>query len=134
MSGARVLVCGGRDYANRDEMTRILDKLASVIVVAAVIEGEAPGADSMAAVWAYARSVPVAPYPADWTTLGKAAGTIRNRRMLVEGKPDLVIAFPTLLSRGTWNMVGIAREAGTPVWIMPADEAKIDALGEGVFV
>lgn len=131
--GMRVLVCGGRDYTDRDELDDILDRLASVFAVGEVIEGEAPGADTMAADWARARGISLAPYPAEWRTYGKAAGRKRNRRMLNEGRPDLVIAFPTIASKGTWDMVTIARTAGLPVWIMPADRSKIDAIGEGVF-
>ena len=38
---------------------------------------------------------------------------IRNRRMLIEGKPDLVLAFPG--GKGTANMVEISRKAGVKV-------------------
>jgi hypothetical protein len=44
---------------------------------------------------------------------GKAAGPIRNQRMIDEGKPDLVIAFPG--GRGTADMVSRAKKAGIPV-------------------
>lgn len=46
-------------------------------------------------------------------TNGKAAGPIRNQRMLDEGKPDLVVAFPG--GRGTADMVRRAKAAGVPV-------------------
>lgn len=44
---------------------------------------------------------------------GKAAGPIRNQRMLDDGKPDRVLAFPG--GRGTANMVKLAKAAGVPV-------------------
>jgi hypothetical protein len=113
-------------------MGRILDKLAAVLSIEVVIEGEARGADLMAASWAGSRGIPVMSFPVDWTQPGKPA-LARNRRMLYGGKPDLVIAFPTIESKGTWHMIGIAKAKGVPTWIMPADEAKIDAIGEGVF-
>lgn len=53
------------------------------------------------------------PFEADWHTHGRAAGPIRNRRMIEEGKPDLVVAFPG--GRGTANMVNQARAAGIEV-------------------
>ena len=61
--------------------------------------------------------VPVEVYPADWTRYGKPAGPIRNRQMLNEGKPDMVIAFHDDLSVsvGTKDMVDIANAAGLPV-------------------
>lgn len=129
-----MLVCGGRDFLDVGALNETLDALASVVRVGLIIEGEAPGADTFAAVWAQTRGVDVARYPADWRAHGKAAGPLRNQRMLNEGKPDLVIAFPTARSRGTWDMVSKARYAGIPTWVMPDDRAKIDALGEGVFV
>lgn len=111
----RLLVCGGRDYADAETLFARLDEFASEHPVELVIEGEAPGADTLAREWAVSRGIPVEKYPADWTTYGKAAGPIRNRQMLVEGKPDYVVAFPTNPSRGTWNMVSQSREAGVPV-------------------
>jgi hypothetical protein len=46
-------------------------------------------------------------------------GPIRNKPMLEEGKPDLVVAFPS--GRGTANMMKQAREAGVPVRVITAD-------------
>jgi hypothetical protein len=47
--------------------------------------------------WAWCRGVPCEPYEVtqgEWDELGKKAGPLRNQRMLDEGKPDLVVAFP----------------------------------------
>jgi hypothetical protein len=59
----------------------------------------------------------VLPFPADWNTHGKAAGPIRNRQMLKEGKPDVVLAFHEDLgrSKGTADMVRAAKAAGIAV-------------------
>jgi hypothetical protein len=53
---------------------------------------------------------------ADWNTHGRAAGPIRNQRMLDEVKPELVVAFPG--GRGTADMVRRAREAGVNVYLV----------------
>lgn len=45
--------------------------------------------------------------------LGRAAGPMRNKQMLEEGKPDLVVAFPG--GAGTENMVKQAKAAGIRV-------------------
>lgn len=128
-----MLVCGSRDWTDRAMLDRILDKLAAVLRVETIIEGEQRGADIMAKEWARSRGVPFAPYPAEWSRYSKAAGRKRNQRMLDEGRPDLVVAFPLPASVGTWHMAEIALAAGVPVWVMPQAEAQIDALGEGVF-
>lgn len=107
----RLLVCGGRDFVDREWMFSVLDKLAPTVV----IHGAAPGADTLADEWAKARGVPREPYPAEWWKYKnrKAAGPIRNSRMLREGKPDAVLAFPG--NDGTADMTRKAKRAGVPV-------------------
>jgi hypothetical protein len=78
-----------------------------------LISGAATGADTLAVRWARAWNVPVVEYPAQWERLGRMAGPVRNRKMLEEGRPDFVIAFPG--GRGTAHMVQIARASGVPV-------------------
>ncbi len=109
----RVLVCGGRDYNNREQLFRILDAahLANPIVL--LVHGAAPGADDLAGRWARHVGVPWRAYPAAWKSEGKSAGPKRNQRMLDEAKPHLVIAFPG--GRGTADMVKKAEAAGVPV-------------------
>jgi hypothetical protein len=67
----------------------------------------------MAEWWAKGIGVPCDVYEADWISLGRKAGPIRNQRMLEEGKPDLVMAFPG--GRGTADMVRRGKEAGVEV-------------------
>lgn len=108
----RVLVCGGRDYRDKAFLWSVLDGLGPP-AASEIISGMAPGADSYAAEWAQRFGFPLHKFHADWKTHGKAAGPIRNQRMLDEGKPDLVVAFPG--GRGTADMVRRARSAGVPV-------------------
>lgn len=110
----RVLVCGGRDFTDKAALYRALDAVHRKHGITDLIEGEAPGADSLAREWALEAQVCLLPFPADWKTHGRAAGPIRNARMLAEGKPDAVVAFPG--GRGTADMVRQAKEAGIPVW------------------
>lgn len=116
MSGLRVLACGGRDYADREKVYEVLDEVRAASGISVLIEGEAAGADTLAKTWALRRGVPVERYPADWTKYGRGAGPIRNQRMLDEGRPDLVVAFPG--GRGTADMVDRAKAAGVPVMVL----------------
>jgi hypothetical protein len=66
-----------------------------------------------AAWWAKQFGIQTLAFPADWKTHGKAAGFIRNQRMLDEGKPDLVLGFPG--GSGTADMCSRAERAGVRV-------------------
>lgn len=127
----RVLVSGDRNWDDEKIIRTILVGFASCDYETVVIEGDAKGADKIAGDWARGCEsspsntyedgmglVTDACYPADWETYRKAAGPIRNKQMLVEGKPDIVLAFHDDLenSRGTGNMVNIASEVGIPVY------------------
>ena len=112
----RTLVCGGRNYNDRRTLNKTLGRLREERGITHLIAGGAPGADTMAEEWAKTRRVPYTIYPADWRTSGRAAGPIRNQRMLDEGKPELVVAFPG--ARGTAHMVGISRAAGIEVIVI----------------
>lgn len=110
----RLLVCGSRHWTDGDLILRELSALQGVEVV---IEGEAPGADTLARRAAEQLGIPVLPFPADWDRYGRGAGPRRNQQMLDDGHPDLVLAFSEDLnsSRGTADMCARARRAGAPV-------------------
>ena len=115
----KVLVCGGRDFDNPNWLTITLDELSRGARWTAIIEGGARGADRQAREWAAASGIAVETYEADWQAHGPGAGPIRNRRMLDEGQPDLVVAFPG--GPGTRNMVKQARARGILVHEMKED-------------
>jgi hypothetical protein len=94
-----------------------------------IISGMATGADAVAVDWAIVNWCHWHEYPAEWTDLSHPdavirtrrdgtqydakAGSRRNQRMLDEGHPNLVIAFPG--GTGTADMVRRARKAGVEV-------------------
>lgn len=109
----RVLVCGGRDYRDRKTLRDVLDGFHAATPFSSVIHGDAPGADTLAGMWALQHDILVEVYPAEWRRYGRSAGPIRNEKMLREGRPDLVVAFPG--GRGTADMVRRAQKAGVRV-------------------
>lgn len=117
----RVLICGSRGWVESHPIYREIYWLEPGDVV---IHGGAAGADSIAGSAAERSGLTVEVYPADWRAHGKAAGPIRNQRMVDEGKPDRVVAFRMPgESRGTDDMVRRARAAGIPVTIIgPEDD------------
>lgn len=107
----KILVCGGRAYNNAKhvfETLRALDPKPTLL-----INGGAPGADALAREWAIANNVAVQTFYANWAVYGRAAGPIRNQKMIDDGKPELVIAFPGHL--GTIDMCKRARACGIKV-------------------
>lgn len=114
----RVLVTGGRDYPDREAVSA---RLATCRQEAArnglkliVIHGDCPtGADHWAAHWCRREGIDERRYPAQWDLHGRSAGPRRNQRMLDEGQPDLVLAFPG--GRGTADLVRRADKAGVLV-------------------
>lgn len=117
----RVLVCGGRDFNNKDLLWKTLDNLfidegdmlPNPNKISCIIQGGARGADLLADGWAVSNWVKSETYKPDWDTYGKSAGYRRNKDMLEKGKPDLVIAFPG--GKGTKMMVDISNKAKVEV-------------------
>lgn len=113
----RVLVCGGRDFADVDAVNRELDRIHARTPISCIIEGGARGADYLASRWSARNDISEhARFPADWTLHGKRAGPIRNQRMIDQGKPDLVVAFPG--GSGTADMITRAKLAGLRVVVV----------------
>jgi hypothetical protein len=111
-----VLVCGGRDFEDITLMTKVLHSKFDPDDTVTLIHGNARGADRMAekVLTAYFRGgFEVRRFPANWNKYGKSAGYLRNKQMLEEGKPDLVIAFPG--GKGTASMIKLAKQASIPV-------------------
>lgn len=146
----RLLVCGSREWTDRNAIARELISLAPDVV----IHGDARGADIVAGTVAYQwaiderRTLRIEPYPADWTRDGKAAGPIRNARMLAEGKPDRGLAFGALWKpsgltprrtmtldpdawkrTGTGDMVAKMLRVGLPVrWVASPGAVAVDLV------
>lgn len=116
----RVIVCGGRHYADKWAVFEALDRVDTKNGIDLVIHGAMTGADTLAEEWARARCIPYMGVPADWATYEHAAGPRRNQQML-ELCPDGVIAFPG--GKGTLDMVSRAKKAGVPVW-QPVKETR----------
>lgn len=122
LNGLRVLVCGGRKFEAYLRFAAVMrDLQAERGRFTVVVHGGAPGADWCAHLWA---NSPIGSrqeivFPADWKAHGRPAGPKRNQKMIDEGKPDLVVAFPG--GTGTADCVRRARKAGIEVIEVAAD-------------
>lgn len=109
----KVLVCGGRAYNKVTHVCNTLDEIHAEKTITEIISGNARGADQLSELWAKQNNVTLRVFPADWDRHGKRAGYLRNVKMLEEGDPDMVVAFPG--GKGTRMMVAIAESADIPV-------------------
>ncbi len=117
----KALVCGGRDYTNKAVIFRELDTFHASRPITLIIEGDCRGADRLAGQWAVDKGIMTRAFPVlpeEWTKHGKAAGAMRNQRMLDRGCPEIVIAFPG--GPGTRDMKRRALRRGLEVVELPA--------------
>lgn len=120
----KLLVCGGRDFADRDFVFACLDRVDRKHTVGLLAhgaccyrDGTLRGADRWADEWAAARGVTVSRFPVtptDWGRHGLRAGPMRNMHMLAAIGPDAAVAFPG--GSGTADMVAKLEARGVPVW------------------
>ena len=118
----KILICGDRNYTNYDSILYSITKISLKNKLSSVIEGGAKGADRLGRQAAQAIGVPeIITFKADWEKYGKAAGPIRNRQMIKEGSPNLVLAFHSNISnsKGTKDMIFAANQAGIPIFLYP---------------
>jgi len=108
----RLAVCGGRAFPDRQFVYDTLDRLhhdhvdgllcdpgitelaAGDAGKLAPLSGRLLGVDLQALTWADSNDIPRQRFIADWTSYGRGAGPVRNRKMLDDFQPDLLVVFP----------------------------------------
>ena len=114
----KVAVAGGRDFTNEKKLAKVLNNLPELGFAAPtlIISGMATGADQMAYEWARTWGVTFTGHPPlydEVQTMGFArAARRRNTRIVADA--DLVVAFPTQRSKGTWHTIALAKKLGVP--------------------
>jgi hypothetical protein len=124
----RILLCGSRDWTDREsikkELVALLEKLQVAPSSAMLIHGDCRGADTLGDSVAEELGIMRCRCPvtqADWNKHGKSAGPKRNQKMLDDYKPNVVIAFHPnenvqgVFGSGTGDMVRRSLAFGVPV-------------------
>jgi hypothetical protein len=83
--------------------------------VTKVLSRETPGVDTLAEWWAEQHGIPVTRFTAEWKRYGRRAGPIRNQEMA--GYAEGLVAVWDGQSRGTRNMIQLARRRGLQVYV-----------------
>ena len=119
----KVVVTGSRDWTHRETIERELKDITRIHGSGVLAHGGAKGADTIAGEIAELLGWEVKVYKADWHEYRNAAGPIRNRQMLADMRPDVVVAFLSRergwnKSKGTMNCAMTANEMGYRVLII----------------
>lgn len=113
-----IVVTGYRFWLDPNIVEDRLDQLDKNDLIIGV--GDCPtGVDEFARNWARKHKVGLKVFVADWDKFDRAAGPIRNKEMINEMRPDLVLAFINTKSRGTKQCAEYAGEQGyvvEPIW------------------
>ena len=110
----RILVCGGRDFDDRNLLFEVLDGVVKGKDDVEIVSGHAKGADTLAEEYAAENGIILSVFAPDWKKYGKAAGTMRNKDMLdyISEEEPVVVAFWNGKSKGTENSIETARKMG----------------------
>ncbi len=117
-----ILVTGSRSWSDAARIEEVLTRAATGHDSVRLVHGGAKGADQLAHNVAVKLGWQYKVYTPSGKELEKRAGLERNSDMLREEKVDLVLAFPTTDSRGTYDMVRKAKQAGI---IVEMDRTKL---------
>jgi hypothetical protein len=107
----RVIIAGSRGIDNYATVCKAVAD--SGFDVSEVLSGLADGVDTLAIQYAEERSIPLKPFPANWSEYGRSAGYRRNVQMAQNA--DALVAIWDGKSRGTKHMIDIAKERGLKV-------------------
>lgn len=116
----KTIIAGSRDITDPKilEMALIFSKMD----ITEVVCGGARGVDELGRLWAINYDIPITMFPAEWDKYGKSAGYRRNRDMAVYA--DALIAVWDGSSKGTKNMIDVARNKGLSVYVFGAFKNK----------
>jgi YspA, cpYpsA-related SLOG family len=145
-SNVTILVCGDRNYNDVETITSVLTMCQQKYGSITIIHGACSGADTISGAYATCNKIPCKSFPAQWKQYGRGAGTsvsdgepcrisnpagpIRNKQMIEEGFPSLVLAFhPDIKSsKGTKDMVSQAMKKNIPVMLVSSKSDSIQVL------
>ncbi len=107
----KTIIAGSRSITNYPLIETGMNEVPWTITE--VVSGTASGVDTLGERWGREHAIPIRQFPADWKTYGKRAGFLRNQQMAMYA--DALVAFHDGKSRGTANMIALAKTFGLKV-------------------
>lgn len=115
----RVIVAGSRSIKVMAYVERAIEE--SGFKITTLLSGCAEGVDKLGEEWAEKRGIPVLRFHPDWKR-GSKAGNARNN--LMAGSAEAVIIVWNGVSRGTGDMLRIAKIRKLPYYVFRINKIK----------
>lgn len=109
----KVIIAGSRGFNNYQLLVKTCDHMLQNHEQVEIVSGGAKGADKLGELYAEDKLYDTRVFEADWSQFGNAAGPMRNKAMAAYA--DALIAFWDKSSKGTANMILVAKNAGIKV-------------------
>lgn len=115
----RVIIAGSRDIVDAALVWAAVHA-SGIYPIAEVVSGGARGVDTLGEEWATYHCVPINRLEPDWLLYGKAAGPIRNKKMVANA--DAAIVIWDGQSRGSADLITQATKAKLKVFVYRMDD------------
>jgi len=112
----KLAIIGSRTFRDYPMLEKYILENFDITKIEAIVSGEALGADSLSANFAYNHNIPKIIFKPDWQLYGKSAGFIRNKK-IVDTADEFVI-FWDGMSRGSKHSLDLATGQHKPVRIV----------------
>jgi YspA, cpYpsA-related SLOG family len=114
----RLIVCGGRHFRDMALVEKALRRINAVRQIDVIVHGGSAGIGMPVETWGREHDVHIIRYP-PCRSPGRSGDSKRDEFMLLDGRPDAVLAFPG--GRRTKAFVELASAQRIPVIFAQAD-------------
>lgn len=120
MNTKTIIVSGSRGITDYRFIKEAIESSPWFGAIDHVFVGDAKGVDSLVVQWCKENGIGYTIFKADWKAYGRGAGPLRNSEMVHSGGQALVAVWDGE-SRGTKNMIALARKNNLPVYVKIVD-------------
>jgi adenine/guanine phosphoribosyltransferase-like PRPP-binding protein len=118
MGMIRLGIVGTRTFKDKNYFEQVMKEYNPEFIVT----GDANGTDHLARMYALENNIPFIFHAANWEVYGKAAGPMRNEKIVKDS--DMILAFWNHKSRGTKSTIELAKKHHKEVIIIPLPQEK----------
>lgn len=111
----KVIIAGCREISDYDAVASAIESCN--IEIDTVLSGGCRGVDLCGEQWAADHQILIEKYPAEWHLFGRAAGIIRNQKMVDSADALIAIISTKYQGRGTASIIKMANKKGLPVYV-----------------